>query len=343
MKSICIIRPDDWHCHLRDGEYLTRTVPDVAARFHRAVIMPNLKPPVTSFQHANDYRHRILHHVPKGQSFTPLMTLYLTESMPITTIEDAARSEFIPAAKLYPAGATTHSAAGVKNLEAIYPLLEAMQKHRLLLLIHGESIDPSVDIFDREAVFIEKQLDPLIRHFPSLRIVLEHISTKIAVDYVRQASNTLAATITPHHLLFDRNVIFKGGIRPHYYCLPILKRAEDRYALIQAATSGESKFFLGTDSAPHAVNTKETACGCAGIYSSHAAIEIYASIFEQQNALDKLEAFASINGANFYGLPVNTTKITLRQQPWQVSATLTFGQQALVPLLAEETVAWQLQ
>lgn len=338
-----ITQPDDWHCHLRDGDYLTRTVPDVAARFHRAIVMPNLTTPVTTVDDADAYRSRICKAIPNGIDFTPLMTLYLTESTTVKMIHDAASSDIVYACKYYPAGATTHSEAGITQLEKLYPILEAMEKADLPLLIHGETIDPTVDVFDREKIFIGKQLSALLERFPSLRVVLEHISTKTAVDFIQSASDKVAATITAHHLLYNRNAIFKGGIRPYYYCLPILKRHEDQIALRKAATSGGPKFFLGTDSAPHAQENKLSDCGCAGIYTAHAAIELYAEVFEAEDALDKLEAFASHNGPSFYNLPINKSKITLIKEPWEAPEYLSFGKEVLVPLRAGETIEWQVQ
>lgn len=337
-----IIQPDDWHCHLRDGDYLEHTVADEAARFARAIVMPNLMTPIKTVKDAQAYRGRILKHQPTDSDFEPLMTLYLTETTTPEMIEAAADSDIVFACKLYPAGATTHSDAGVVDLSTLNAVFSAMEKADLPLLIHGESIDPAVDVFDRETVFLEKQLAPLIKQFPFLRIVLEHISTKNSVEFVLAASDKVAATITAHHLLYDRNAIFKDGIRPHYYCLPILKRHEDQQGLRQAATSGHAKFFLGTDSAPHAKENKENDCGCAGIYTAHAAIELYAEVFEQENALDQLERFASINGANFYGLPVNTHKITLDKRSWKIPKYLPFGKEVLVPLRAGETIEWQI-
>ncbi|WP_264774168.1 dihydroorotase [Coxiella burnetii] len=343
MKKITLIRPDDWHCHLRDGSYLPRTVADIAAQFNRAIVMPNLVPPITTVQQAKAYYDRIKAHVPKSSNFEPLMTLYLTESTPQQEIKAAQQSGIIVACKLYPAGATTHSQAGVKDLKAIYPLLETMQSVDLPLLIHGEVVDYAVDIFDREAVFIERELLPLVETFPQLRIVFEHISTKIAVDFVLEAPSKLGATITPHHLLFNRNDLLSGSIRPHYYCLPILKTSEDQMALIQAATSGNPKFFLGTDSAPHSQTKKQSICGSAGIYNAPAAIALYAEIFASQNALDKLEGFASRFGAEFYGLPLNNSQITLIHQPWQVAESLPFGNELVVPLFAGQTLQWQIK
>lgn len=337
-----LIQPDDWHCHLRDGLYLERTVSDQATRFRRTIVMPNLREPILNTKDAEAYRQRILKVIPEGSAFNPLMTLYLTNQTTPQIIEDAAHSDTVFACKLYPAGATTNSEAGVSDLSALYPIFETMERVDLPLLIHGESIDPQVDVFDRERVFIEKSLIPLIEKFPKLRIVLEHISTREAVEFVTSGGDRLAATITPHHLLYDRNIIFKGGLRPHYYCLPILKRREDLDALRKAATSGLNKFFLGTDSAPHAEQRKLSSCGCAGIYSAHAAIELYAEIFEEENALDKLEGFASVFGAEFYGLPVNTQTITLEKKSWEVPTHLPFGNETLIPLCAGETLQWRL-
>jgi len=337
-----IIQPDDWHCHLRDGSYLERTVSDEATRFHRAIVMPNLLTPIMTSEDAAAYYQRILQVIPKDSDFTPLMTLYLTDASTPAMIEAAAASDLVFACKLYPAGATTHSDAGITNLETMYPIFETMTKLNLPLLVHGESIDTSVDIFDRETVFLERHLAPIIQRFPKLPIVLEHISTKAAVDFILAANDNVGATITAHHLLYDRNAIFKGGIRPHYYCLPILKRREDQLALRKAATSGHAKFFLGTDSAPHAKDSKENKCGCAGIYTAHAAIELYAEVFEQENALDKLERFASINGAQFYQLPINQNTITLEKAPWKIPDFLPFGKEVLVPLGAGETLQWRL-
>lgn len=342
MEQITLTRPDDWHCHFRDGELLPRTVNDTAARFGRAIVMPNLAPPIISVAAAQEYRQRILSHLTANTEFTPLMTLYLTEQLTTTTLREAKASGIIFACKLYPAGATTHSAQGVTQLTKIYSLFECMQEIDLPLLIHGEAIDPKVDIFDREQYFIEQDLIPLLQHFPKLRVVLEHISTRTAVDFVRAGSPQLAATITAHHLWFNRNALFAGGIRPHYFCMPILKRNTDQQALISAATSGNAKFFLGTDSAPHPQSRKESACGCAGIYSAHAAIELYAQVFAQHQALDQLEKFASLNGAQFYRLPVNQNKITLKKMPWQIPQQLSFGNTTLIPMLAGETVDWCL-
>ncbi len=342
-SSLTLLKPDDWHLHLRDGDRLSRTVNDSAKQFARAIIMPNLQPPVTTIQQAEAYKARIMAALDTRLSFQPLMTLYLTNTSSPELIKAAAEHPDIVACKLYPAGATTHSAQGVTDLTAICPTLEAMQKYRLPLLLHGEVTDPEVDIFDREARFIETKLMVLQKQFPELRIVLEHITTKNAVDYILSANKHSAATITAHHLLYDRNIMLVGGIKPHYYCLPVLKRATHREALLQAATSGNPKFFLGTDSAPHSIHTKEAACGCAGIYSAYSALELYAQAFESMNALDKLEGFASGFGADFYGLPRNKTTVTLEKSTWQVPNSLSFGAEHIQPLAAGETLSWKLQ
>ncbi|QHG92263.1 dihydroorotase [Coxiella endosymbiont of Amblyomma sculptum] len=343
MKTITIIQPDDWHCHLRDQSYLKRTVTDAALRFRRVVVMPNLVPPVTTVAQAKAYCKRIKQHISNQSTFTPLMTLYLTDTLEPKEIRAAKKSNFIIACKLYPAGATTHSQFGIVALQKIYPLIEVLQSVDLPLLIHGESIDPSVDIFDREAVFIEQELIPLIKSFPNLRIVLEHISTKTAVDFVSEtALSTLAATITPHHCLFNRNHLLKDGLHAHYYCLPLLKTRTDQFALIKAAISGNPKFFLGTDSAPHSRTEKESLYGAAGIYNTPIAIEIYTELFERCNALEKLEGFSSRFGAQFYGLPLNTKKITLVKKPWQVVQFLSFGSDIVIPLLAGKTLNWRI-
>ena len=342
MTSISIIKPDDWHTHLRDTDHLSRTVADTVARFQRAVIMPNLKTPVTTVSAAQDYKTRIESHLSNNANFTPLMTLFITQNMPVDEIKKAKESGIVIGCKLYPHGATTNSDAGVNDLSHIYPIFEAMQEQNLVLQIHGESIAANVDIFDREAQFIEQQLKPLIKAFPTLRIVLEHISTKKAVEFITSCPDNVAATITAHHLLYNRNAIFDKGIRPHYYCLPILKRNEDQEALIKAATSGGSKFFLGTDSAPHTKASKETSCGCAGIYTAHAALELYAEVFDKADKLDKLEQFASINGATFYDMPINTDKITLTRKSWQVPATLSFGGDEVIPLRANQNILWTI-
>jgi len=342
VQHITLTRPDDWHLHLRDGAALATTVPHTARSFARAIVMPNLKPPVTTTELALAYRARILATLPVGVSFEPLMTLYLTDNTPAQEIIRARQSGQVAAVKLYPAGATTHSDAGVTALEKTWPALEAMQEHGVPLLIHGEVTDANIDIFDRERVFIERHLIPLTQRFPALRIVFEHITTQEAADFVTAASPNVAATITAHHLLLNRNAMLAGGIRPHYYCLPVLKRETHRLALIAAATSGNPKFFLGTDSAPHTRPTKETSCGCAGMYTAHAAIELYAEAFEEAGALDKLEGFASFFGPDFYRLPRNSARITLRKNAWRVPDTYTLNDDVLVPFRANENIAWTL-
>jgi len=337
-----LIRPDDWHLHLRDDALMHSVLPDTARQFARAIVMPNLRPPVTSTAQALEYRNRILAALPAGMIFEPLMTLYLTDNTSAEDIHHAKQSGAVHAVKLYPAGATTNSDAGVTDLRKAYAALEEMQRCGMPLLVHGEVTDPAVDVFDREAVFIERVLQPLLRDLPSLRIVFEHITTKDAAQFVSEATDNIAATITAHHLLYNRNAMLVGGIRPHYYCLPVLKRETHREALVKIATCGSKKFFLGTDSAPHAQHTKEAACGCAGCYTAHAAIELYAEAFEQAGALDKLEGFASFYGADFYGLPRNTETITLRKEEWQAPATLEFGGHHLVPLRAGEMLKWRL-
>ena len=339
--TFTITRPDDWHLHVRDGDALFTVVPHVAAQFGRAIIMPNLRPPVTTAAQAVAYRERIRAAVPADLQFEPLMTLYLTDNMPPDEIK-RARDADVVASKLYPAGATTNSDAGVTELRKIYRTLEAMQREGLLLLVHGEVTSPDIDLFDREAVFIDTQLIPLRRDFPELKIVFEHITTKEAAHYVRDAGRFTAATITAHHLLYNRNAIFTGGIRPHYYCLPVLKRETHRLALVEAATSSSDRFFLGTDSAPHPAHLKEHAVGCAGCYTSHAAMALYAEAFEAAGALDKLEAFASFNGPDFYGLPRNQGTISLRKQAWTAPERFPFGQAELKPLRAGEALAWRL-
>lgn len=341
MNSITISRPDDWHLHVRDNEYLQNVVPHTAATFSRAIIMPNLRPPITKVSQAISYRQRILSALPSDTLFNPLMVLYLTNNTSAEDIEAANNHENIHAVKYYPAGATTNSDAGVSDIKNAYSAISKMEELGIPLLVHGEVTDQTVDVFDREAVFIDTVLEPLIKDFPKLKVVLEHITTKQAVAFVTQANDNIAATITPHHLLYNRNVMFKAGMNPHYYCLPILKRETHREALIKAATSGSSKFFLGTDSAPHPQDKKETSCGCAGIYSAHAAIELYAEVFEQANALDKLEGFASFFGADFYGLPRNIDTITLEKTDWQVPESYTFANQKLVPLRAGESIHWK--
>ena len=342
MDTLTITRPDDWHLHLRDGEALRAVLPDTAFRFARAIVMPNLKPPVRTVDEAMAYRERILAAVPAGLRFEPLMTLYLTDNTAAAEIAKARASGFVHAVKYYPAGATTNSDFGVTSVEKAYPAIEAMAEHGLPLLVHGEVTDPAVDVFDREAVFIERVLMPVLKHFPTLKLVLEHTTTREGIEFVRQAPANVAATLTAHHLLYNRNAMFKGGLRPHYYCLPVLKREGHRQALIEAAISGSPKFFLGTDSAPHARGAKESACGCAGIYTAHAGIELYAEVFEAAGALDKLEAFASFHGPDFYGLPRNSERITLRKHAWQAPDNLAFAGDMLVPLRAGETIPWQL-
>ena len=340
--TLTLTRPDDWHLHVRDGAAMHAVVPHTAAQFARAIIMPNLKPPVTTTAQALAYKARILAAVPAGVLFEPLMTLYLTDNLAPEEIV-RAKAAGIVACKLYPAGATTNSDFGVTDLRKIYPVLEAMQREGLLLLVHGEVTSSDIDLFDREAAFIDQQLIPLRRDFPELKIVFEHITTKEAAHYVREADRFVGATITPQHLLFNRNAIFTGGIRPHYYCLPVLKREEHRQALVQVATSGISKFFLGTDSAPHAAHLKEHASGCAGCYSAHAALELYATAFEAVGALDKLEGFASFHGPDFYGLPRNTSTVTLVKQTWTPPESFAFGEGAeLKPLAAGEALGWKL-
>jgi dihydroorotase len=342
MDRLILRRPDDWHLHLRDGAAMESIVADSARRFARAIVMPNLKPPVRTTEQALHYRERILGALPADVSFEPLMTLYLTDDTPPEEIARAKLSGRVFGVKLYPAGATTHSDAGVTRLSRCFHTLERMQELGLPLLVHGESTDPAIDVFDREKAFIEDVLGPTVERFPGLKIVLEHITTRDAVQYVEVTGPNVAATITAHHLLMNRNALFMGGIRPHYYCLPVLKREEHREALVEAATSGNPKFFLGTDSAPHARPTKETACGCAGIYTAHAAIELYAIAFEEAGALEKLEDFSSRFGAEFYGLPLNEERIALVRREWQVPETLAFGSEQLVPLRAGETLPWKL-
>jgi dihydroorotase len=339
--QITLTRPDDWHVHVRDGAALNTVVPHTAAQFARAIIMPNLKPPVTTAALAAAYRDRILAAVPPQLAFEPLMTLYLTDNLPPEEIKRAKEAGVV-AVKLYPAGATTNSDAGVTDIRKTHKTLEAMQREGILLLVHGEVTSPEVDLFDREAVFIDQQLIPLRRDFPELKIVMEHITTKDAAQYVRDADKHLGATITAHHLLYNRNAIFTGGIRPHYYCLPVLKRETHRVALVEAVTSGSPKFFLGTDSAPHPAHLKEHALGCAGCYTAHAAIELYAEAFDRAGALDKLEGFASFHGADFYGLPRNEERITLKRQSWTVPDSYAFGEAQLKPLGAGEALQWRL-
>ncbi len=339
---ITIIRPDDWHVHLRDGVVMRGVLQDTARQFGRAIIMPNLTPPVTTTVQALAYRQQILHALPAGSTFEPLMVLYLTDDTTAEEIHRARDSGVVHAVKLYPAGATTNSAAGVTDLRKCMKALEAMQSVGMPLLVHGEVTDAEIDIFDREAVFIDRVLEPLRRNLPDLKIVFEHITTRDAAQYVEQAVGPIAATITAHHLLYNRNELFKGGIRPHYYCLPVLKRETHRQALVAAATSSSDRFFLGTDSAPHARGLKEHACGCAGCYTALHAMSLYARAFEQAGALDRLEAFASINGPRFYGLPQNADRITLVRQAWTVPAELHVESTAIVPLNAGETMDWML-
>ncbi len=338
--TLTLTRPDDWHLHVRDGDALATVVPHTAAQFGRAIIMPNLRPPVTTAAQALAYRDRIKAAVPQGMVFEPLMTLYLTDNLPVDEIA-RARDAGVVAVKLYPAGATTNSDAGVTDLRKTYKTLEAMQRAGLLLLVHGEVTSPEIDLFDREAAFIDTQLIPLRKDFPELKIVVEHITTSDAAQYVRDADGFTAATLTAHHLLFNRNAIFTGGIRPHYYCLPVLKRESHRQALLAAVASGSPQFFLGTDSAPHPVHLKEHATGCAGCYTAHAAMELYAQAFDSVGALDKLEAFASFHGADFYGLPRNTGSITLQRESWTPPASFAFGQAELKPLCSGETLPWR--
>ena len=345
IQTITLTQPDDWHVHLRAEEYLKHTVPDIARQFGRAIIMPNLKNPVTTVKAALDYKQDICKVIPENSQFTPLMTLYLTDNFKAGEINQAKNSgdgSEIVAAKLYPAGATTNSDAGVTDVKKIYPILENMEKLGMPLLVHGEVSDPDIDIFDREAVFIDQILIPLKKSFPELKVVLEHITTKNAVDFVLDCDESVAATITAHHLMYNRNQMLAGGIKPHYYCLPILKRNTHQQALIKAATSGHKKFFLGTDSAPHSQSSKESACGCAGSYTAHAAMAFYTQVFEDANALDKLEQFSSFSGPDFYGLPRNTSSITLKKKAWIVPDSLSFGDENLIPLCAGETLSWNI-
>jgi dihydroorotase len=340
--EIKLTRPDDWHLHLRDDTLMKSVLPDTARQFARAIVMPNLRPPVTTTEQALEYRARILAALPTGAKFEPLMTLYLTDNTSAEEIRKAKQSGIVHAVKLYPAGATTNSDAGVTDLRNTYAALEEMQACGMPLLVHGEVTTSDIDIFDREAVFIERVLEPLLNDLPDLRVVFEHITTREAVQFVVNAADNIAATITAHHLLYNRNAMLVGGVRPHYYCLPVLKREMHREALIKAATSGSKQFFLGTDSAPHAQHTKENACGCAGCYTAHAAIELYAEAFEAAGALNRLEGFASFYGADFYRLPRNTEIITLRKEEWQVPATVGFGEYQLVPLRAGEKMKWKM-
>jgi dihydroorotase len=342
VDTLTLIRPDDWHLHLRDGAAMAAVLPASAAQFARAVLMPNLKPPVTTARAAVGYRDRIVAALPAGADFTPLMTLYLTDTLAPDEISRAQVAGVV-AVKLYPAGATTNSDAGVTDLRRTYRTLEAMQRAGLLLLVHGEVTDPGVDVFDREAVFIERVMAPLRRDFPELKVVFEHITTREAAQYVRTADRFTAATITAHHLLYNRNAIFLGGLRPHYYCLPVLKREAHRLALVEAATSGSAKFFLGTDSAPHAAALKESSVCGAGCYTAPCALELYAEAFEAAGALDRLEAFASFNGPDFYGLPRNRGTVTLKREPWTLPDSVPFGDTILKPLRGGETLTWKLQ
>jgi dihydroorotase len=342
MQTLTITRPDDWHLHLRDGPAMASALAHAARQFARAIVMPNLRSPVATTAQAGAYRERILAALPKGAAFEPLMTLYLTDATGRDEVASAKASGFVHGFKYYPAGATTNSDSGVTRLERVWPVLEAMQEHDLPLLVHGEVTDPEVDVFDRERVFVEKVLAPLTKRFPGLRLVLEHVSTREAADYVAAAGPNVAATLTAHHLLYSRSSLFAGGIRPHLYCLPVLKREEHRQALLSAATGGSKKFFLGSDSAPHARRDKESACGHAGVYSAHAALELYAEAFESVGALDKLEAFASFHGADFYRLPRNTGKVMLRKESWIVPRDMPFGAETVVPLRSGESIAWRL-
>jgi dihydroorotase len=342
LNKLTITTPDDWHLHLRDGEHMKAVLPDTVRRFGRAIVMPNLRPPVTTTAAALAYRDRILTALPRGSTFEPLMTLYLTDNTSPEEIGRARASGAVHAVKYYPAGATTNSDSGVTDLARCYAVLEQMAEHGMPLLVHGEVTDPAVDVFDRERVFIERILAPLTARFPALKVVMEHITTREAAQFVRDAGENVAATITAHHLLISRNALFAGGVRPHLYCLPIVKRESHRKALVAAAVSGNRKFFLGTDSAPHARHTKETSCGCAGVYTAHAALELYAEVFEAAGALDKLDDFASRFGPAFYGLARNASTITLERTAVEVPAELVFGGDRLVPFRAGETVRWQI-
>lgn len=341
--TITITRPDDWHLHLRDGATLQAVLPDTARRFGRAIIMPNLRPPVTTTALALEYRERILQALPAGSNFEPLMTLYLTDNTSAEDIALAKQSGIVHGVKLYPAGATTNSDSGVTNLGHCVKALEAMEKHDMPLLVHAEVTDADIDVFDREKVFIERNMIPLLERFQGLKVVFEHITTRDAAEFVAQASERVAATITAHHLLMNRNAMFAGGIRPHHYCLPVLKREEHRQALVAAAISGNSKFFLGTDSAPHPQSAKEAACGCAGMYTAYAGIELYAEAFETAGALDRLEGFASFHGPDFYGLPRNHDTVTLEKHDWDVPESLPFADDVLVPLRAGGKIGWKLK
>lgn len=341
-RTLTLTRPDDWHLHLRDGPAMAAVLAHAARQFARAIVMPNLRPPVVTTAQAAAYRERILAALPKGAAFTPLMTLYLTDATGRDEVARAKASGFVHAVKYYPAGATTNSDSGVTSLERVAGTLEAMQEHGVPLLVHGEVTDPEVDVFDRERVFVERVLAHVVRGFPGLRVVLEHVSTREGAELVAASGPNVAATITAHHLLYSRNSLFAGGIRPHLYCLPVLKREEHRRALLGFATGGSPKFFLGTDSAPHARRDKESACGHAGAYTAHAALELYAEAFESVDALDKLEAFASFHGPDFYGLPRNAARVMLRKEPWVVPREMPFGAETVVPLRAGEPVGWRL-
>ncbi|HUJ99187.1 MAG TPA: dihydroorotase [Stellaceae bacterium] len=341
--TITLRRPDDWHVHLRDGALLEAVLPFTARAFARAIIMPNLVPPVTTMAAAEAYRRRILAALPPGLDFTPLMTAYLSDDSDPDEIERGRRAGLFTAVKLYPAHATTNSAAGVTDIAKTYRVLERMAALGMPLLVHGEVTDPAIDVFDREAVFIDRVLAPLLRRLPELKVVLEHITTREAVEFVESAGDRLAATITPHHLIINRNALFAGGLRPHMYCLPVAKRETHRLALRRAATSGSAKFFLGTDTAPHRVADKERDCGCAGIFAAPAALELYAGVFAEEQALERFEAFASLNGPRFYGLPANEQRITLARRPWRVPQTVPTAAGPLRPFLAGEEIAWQLQ
>ncbi|KAF3978635.1 MAG: dihydroorotase [Methylococcales symbiont of Iophon sp. n. MRB-2018] len=342
MDKLTLTQPDDWHLHVRNGSVLKTVIAHTANQFARAIIMPNLKPPISKVNEALNYRSEIIQALPMGTSFNPLMTLYLTAKTTVNEVKKVANSEYVHAFKLYPAGVTTNSDAGVNELKSIYPILEAMQQVDVPLLIHAEVSDNGYDIFDREKVFIESSLADIVKTFPKLRVVVEHVTTKEAVDFVLSASDKVAATITPQHLMFNRNAIFVGGIRPHHYCLPIIKREHHRLALIKVAISGNPKFFLGTDSAPHLTSDKENSCGCAGCYSAYAALELYAEVFEKENALDKLEGFASFFGADFYQLPRNKKTVTLHKQTWTVPASYPIDNETITPLKANENLSWKL-
>ena len=342
MDKLTIARPDDWHLHVRTGAVLQAVIAATAQQFARAIIMPNLKPPVTSVEQALIYRDEILNSLPAGSGFQPLMTLYLTGNTSPNDVKQVAESQYIHAFKLYPAGATTNSDSGVSNIEAAYPIFEAMEKQDVPLLVHGEVTDEKYDIFDREKVFIDTQLREIVNRFPNLRIVMEHVTTEEAVQFVASAADKIAATITPQHLLYNRNAMLAGGIRPHFYCLPILKREQHRQALVTAATSGSPKFFLGTDSAPHLTHLKEHSCGCAGCFNAPTALSLYAEAFDQVGKLDKLEGFASFYGADFYGLPRNQGSVTLVKKDWQVAELYQLGHETITPLRSGETLHWQV-